>query len=107
VTDLDPRALEAAETAVRAARNECRMEWGEDCTTSGELARAAVTAYIAALQETHALVPRDTSVGMRIAGHAAVDSAKPGIGHEFGFNVMQDAWRAMIDAAPPAAQEKK
>jgi hypothetical protein len=70
------------------------------------MARAAVTAYLAALQETHALVPRDTSVGMRIAGHAAVDSASPGIGHEFGFNVMQDAWSAMIDAAPPA-QEKK
>jgi len=68
--------------------------------------RAAVSAYLAALQETHALVPRDPTPSMIIAGVA-----------ERHGQPVPEAWslatvniyRAMIDAASPAltAQEKK
>jgi hypothetical protein len=46
--------------------------------------------------ERYVLVPRNTSVGMRMSGHAALDAWKPGIGSEVGFQVMQDIWLAMI-----------
>jgi hypothetical protein len=69
-----------------------------------ERARAAVTAYIAALQETHALVPRDPTSQMIVAGVA-----------ERHGQPVPEAWslatvniyRAMIDAAPPAAQDPR
>jgi hypothetical protein len=62
-------------------------------------ARAAVTAYLDALQDTHALVPRDPTSQMIVAGVA-----------ERHGQPVPEAWslataniyRAMIDAAPPA-----
>jgi hypothetical protein len=71
-------------------------------------ARAAVTAYLAALQETHALVPRAPAEAMvKAAAYVlAWDFGVIGSG-EPAEEIAEEVYRAMIDAAPPAAQEKK
>jgi hypothetical protein len=63
--------------------------------------------FLSELEKTHAVVHRDTSVAMRIAGHVAIDNAYPGLGAQFGWGVMQDVWTAMLKAAePPPTGEK-
>jgi hypothetical protein len=68
-------------------------------------ARAAVSAYLAALQETHALVPREATVGMFRALTNSWHSKEEAVTWSLG--TFAEDYRAMIDAAPPAAQEKK
>ena len=49
--------------------------------------------------EGYAVVRREPTQGMRIAGHAALDAspyAKPGVGAKVGFAALGDVWRAMI-----------
>lgn len=109
-----PRALEAAARAVwpiiaaavtgrepppfDTISNEDR-EWAEETT------RAAVTAYLAALQETHALVPREATEEMVSAFFKARDILRS---MDFPRPTLPSyTWRAMIDAAPPAAQDPR
>jgi len=106
MTHPHPRALEAAARALKIPATD--LPDGHD--PYDYLARAAVTAYLAALQETHALVPREASDSM-------TDAASDAAGDYFAIDgdrgpwLRQDgykaAWRAMIDAAPPAAQEPR
>jgi hypothetical protein len=70
-------------------------------------ARAAVTAYIAALQETHALVPRLPNADMAAAGQWAIQNPVGFPPDNRRIITSQQVWIAMIDAAPPAAQEPR
>jgi hypothetical protein len=63
-------------------------------------ARAAVTAYLDAIQETHALVPIEPTETMMLASRRVEPST------HWRDNIRR-AWSAMIDAAPPAAQENR
>ena len=59
MSELNEKSLTAATKAVVDARNYCRMIWGEDCTTSSEVAHTAVAAYLASEREQgRALRPR-------------------------------------------------
>jgi hypothetical protein len=94
MTHPHPRALEAAARALRLL-----LQDGD--ANASELARAAVTTYLAALQKTHALVPRDPTETMMLASRAVKPS------QHWRDNIRR-AWSAMIDAAPPpAAQEPR
>jgi hypothetical protein len=103
MTHPHDRALEAAARAIAA-------QWAlgdKDLATftPHALARAAVTAYLAALQETHALVPREATEEMESAFFKARDVLRS---MDFPRPTLPSyTWSAMIDAAPPAAQEKK
>ena len=116
MTDLDhERALEAAARALcLKAGNEPDLMRG-DGTANWTYYRphtiAAVTAYLDALQETHALVPREATGSMTDAASDAagdyfeIDGDRGPWLRSDGYKA---AWSAMIDAAPPAAaQEKK
>ena len=111
MTDLDhERALEAA---ARAAIVQLGMDPDDSSGTNGEArwqtelptTAAAVTAYLAALQETHALVPREATIGMLRALVASWPQQERAAIWTLGS--FREDYRAMIDAAPPAAQEKK
>jgi hypothetical protein len=109
MTHPHERALEAAARALcLKAGNEPDLMRG-DGTANWTYYRphtiAAVTAYIAALQETHALVPREATEEMESAFFKARDILRS---MDFPRPTLPSyAWSAMIDAAPPAAQEKK
>jgi hypothetical protein len=102
MTHPHERALEAAARAIAA-------QWAlgdKDLATftPHALARAAVTAYLDALQETHALVPREPTRAMTLAWAIKSPAFKgTGAAHQHA----REVWSTMIDAAPPAAQEKK
>jgi hypothetical protein len=117
MTHPHPRALEAAARALHSIMRP-DVDWvdqnydprkndpylTEDARNKYRTAaRAAVTAYIAALQETHALVPKKPTEAMQ---NAAVDEMERW-GYLCDEGAIKHAYRAMIDAAPPAAQEKK
>jgi hypothetical protein len=109
MTDLDhDRALEAA---ARAAMN--AWEAIPDCPgkmygqEAEVVARAAVTAYIAALQETHALVPRLPNADMAAAGQWAIQNPVGFPPDNRRIITSQQVWIAMIDAAPPSAQDPR
>ena len=115
MTHPHDRALEAAARATyeaRFKRLKPQVPWESlDASYSGEaeynrnITRAAVTAYLAALKETHALVPREATVGMfRALTHSWPDDLQKGV---WLLGSFAEDYRAMIDAAPPAAQEKK
>jgi len=98
---LDPRALEAAARALSKLHIEASLEKGSGWRVAAHRgARAAVTAYLDALQETHTLVPREPTETMMLASRRVEPST------HWRDNIRR-AWSAMIDAAPPAAQEKK
>ncbi len=103
MTHPHPRALEAA---ARAVVNQWKIAESDMAAfTPNAIARAAVTAYLAALQDTHALVPREATVGMyRALTHSWPDDLQKGV---WLLGSFAEDYRAMIDAAPPAAQEKK
>jgi hypothetical protein len=77
---------------------------------SNQIARTAVSAYLDTLGRTHALVPREATEAMLRAAedaasdHFAIDGDKGAWLREDGYNA---AWQAMIDAAPPAAQDPR
>ncbi len=107
MTHPHERALEAAATSLRVTLyNESFVEHivrGKYVAVDRAIsaaARAAVTAYIAALQETHALVPREATEAMMLASRRVEPST------HWRDNIRR-AWSAMIDAAPPAAQEPR
>jgi hypothetical protein len=68
-------------------------------------ARAAVTAYLDALQETHALVPREPTVGMFRALTNSWHSKEEAVTWSLG--TFAEDYSAMINAAPPAAQDPR
>jgi len=105
MTHPHPRALEAAARAIAA-------QWAlgdKDLATftPHALARAAVTAYIAALQDTHALVPRLPNADMAAAGQRAIQNPVGFPPDNRRIITSQQVWIAMIDAAPPAAQDPR
>jgi hypothetical protein len=114
---IDQDALEAAAKAIYdgwhglagRSRTSRHLPWeaAPEATRQGFRldARAAVTAYLAALQETHALVPREATVGMFRALTNSWHSKEEAVTWSLG--TFAEDYRAMIDAAPPAAQEKK
>jgi DNA repair photolyase len=102
-----PRALEAAyEAAAKVRLHLSGVSFNDPQVAESfrELiraeARAAVTAYLDALQETHALVPKKPTEAMQ---NAAVDEMERW-GYLCDEGAIKHAYRAMIDAAPPAAQ---
>jgi hypothetical protein len=104
MTHPHPRALEAAARALADYRY-LNFERNSDFLVAH--ARAAVTAYLDALQETHALVPREATEAMHIAGmNERRMQDHLNMAHHVVINTSA-IYRAMIDAAPPAAQEKK
>jgi aspartate aminotransferase-like enzyme len=107
MTHPHPRALEAAARAV--CEIDCDDPWDEAIDSERAhlrwIARAAVTAYLDALQETHALVPREATVGMFHALTNSWHSKEEAVTWSLG--TFAEDYRAMIDAAPPAAQEPR
>lgn len=105
MTHPHDRALEAA---ARAVVNQWKIAESDMAAfTPNAIARAAVTAYLDALQETHALVPREATEAMHIAGmNERRMQDHLNMAHHVVINTSA-IYRAMIDAAPPAAQEKK
>jgi hypothetical protein len=104
MTHPHERALEAAARAMIEATSgpfEMLDETGKEAARFE--ARAAVTAYLDALQETHALVPREATEAMQ---NAAVDEMERW-GYLCDEGAIKHAYRAMIDAAPPAASQEK
>ena len=100
MTHLDPRALEAAARALIDNDRSISGYHPWHIELMLPAARAAVTAYLAALQETHALVPREATEAMLEKAYGLdVDWRS--------YASPREVYRAMIDAAPPAAQEKK
>ena len=104
MSDLDPRALEAAARAIAA-------QWAlgdKDLATftPHALARAAVTAYLTAeLEQGRAMMPRKATEEMTSHGFKARDELQ---GKSFPRAKLPDAmWTAMFDAAPPAAQDPR
>jgi hypothetical protein len=106
MTHPHPRALEAAARAMIEATSgpfEMLDETGKEAARFE--ARAAVTAYLDALQETHALVPREATEEMVSAFFKARDILRS---MDFPRPTLPSyTWRAMIDAAPPAAQDPR
>lgn len=104
MTDLDTKALEAA---VLAYDKSPALHRSEECN---EVAlRAAVSAYLAALNETHALVPREASDSMTEAAqdaaddHFSIDADKGPWLRQDGYKA---AWAAMIKAALTAQEPR-
>jgi hypothetical protein len=102
MTHPHERALEAAARAVKVALQKHDYFPAEEIEE--EITRAAVTAYIAALQETHALVPREATEAMHIAGFRERRMQDHlNMRHHVVINTSA-IYRAMIDAAPPATE---
>lgn len=121
MTDLDTKALEAAARAIyrewhgptslsRTSRN---YDWNDapEATRQGfhRDAITAVSAYLAALNETHALVPREASDSMTEAAqdaaddHFSIDADKGPWLRQDGYKA---AWAAMIKAALTAQEPR-
>jgi hypothetical protein len=111
MSDLDhPRALEAA---LRAAISDSdasdlakRMNGGWSAQAALERAMRdaipeAIVAYLAALQDTHALVPRLPNADMAAAGQWAIQNPVGFPPDNRRIITSQQVWIAMIDAAPP------
>ena len=107
MSELDPRALEAAARAmidISALGPWYRLDNPEKSAALDQ-ARAAVTAYLDALQETHALVPKAATEEMVSAFFKARDILRS---TDFPRPTLPSyTWSAMIDAAPPAAQDPR
>jgi hypothetical protein len=114
MTHPHERALEAAARAVYNADGPHVHHWDIQHPSRADefrsLARAAVTAYLAALQETHALVPREATDSMTDAASDAagdyfeIDGDRGPWLRSDGYKA---AWSAMIDAAPPSTQDPR
>jgi hypothetical protein len=116
MTHPHPRALEAA---LRAAISDSdasdlakRMNGGWSAQAALERAMRdaipeAIVAYLAALQDTHALVPRLPNADMAAAGQWAIQNPVGFPPDNRRIITSQQVWIAMIDAAPPAAQEPR
>jgi hypothetical protein len=104
MTHPHPRALEAAARAVKVALQKHDYFPAEEIEE--EITRAAVTAYLDALQETHALVPREPNADMAAAGQWAIQNPVAFPQDNRRIITSQQVWIAMIDAAPPAAQDR-
>ena len=115
---LDPKALEAAWhaslTEYDASDLFKRMNAGWSAQQALErlmqdAVPAAVSAYLAALNETHALVPREASDSMTEAAqdaaddHFSIDADKGPWLRQDGYKA---AWAAMIDAALTAQEPR-
>jgi len=110
MTHPHPRALEAA---LRAAISDSdasdlakRMNGGWSAQAALERAMRdaipeAIVAYLAALQETHALVPRLPNADMAAAGQWAIQNPVVFPPDNRRIITSQQVWIAMIDAAPP------
>ncbi len=114
MTHPHPRALEAAARALHEYHEQHESDYiswdkASDAMryTAREDARAAVSAYIAALQETHALVPRLPNADMAAAGQWAIQNPVGFPPDNRRIITSQQVWIAMIDAAPPAAQDPR
>ena len=99
MTHPHDRALEAAARALKIPATD--LPDGHD--PYDYLARLAVTAYLDALQETHALVPREATEAMVSVGLNELKQRQ----HVCTAGTMWAAYCAMIDAAPPAAQDPR
>jgi hypothetical protein len=97
MTHPHDRALEAAARALD--------KYTFSKARSNTISRVAVSAYLAALQETHALVPREPTIGMLRALVASWPEQERAAIWTLGS--FREDYRAMIDAAPPAAQDPR
>jgi len=69
-----------------------------------ESASAGISAYLEAISETHAIVPRQATSGMfraLIASFGQNDKARL-FAAQWGMGTFDDDYAAMLDAAPPA-----
>ena len=108
MSKLDDRALEAAaiegSDAFKAALR-VMIERDPSRVPAAAVLRDAIVAYLDALQETHALVPREATEEMESAFFKARDILRS---TDFPRPTLPSyTWSAMIDAAPPAAQDHR
>ena len=91
---------DAREAAARALDEYCRRGvWGRGASKQSEdEANAAIDAYIAALAETHAIVPREPTEAMLLDGASAWDAFG---GLRRGVNGPRELYRDMLNAAEP------